>query len=222
MTQVAVKSVRPVGKATMPNEKANKKANAGKGMALAKVCIDYAMKVSKEEENRAQKLRSIVASIHALTHEGHIEFRAQLSSELELIASLEKGVDATKEQTKGYSMASFRVMVSNWRTISAACEMGLNVKTPDGDVKPWGLVLGEAVNLKNSKATEGGATAVPTAKRGRKTHTLLDKAKTLVDKMDAKTMTLLSAYIEMKQGIVKAKTGPASKQAIKKVEPALL
>jgi hypothetical protein len=206
-------SVSPVGKATMPTEKANKKANAGKGMALAKVCIDYAMKVSKEEENRAQKLRSIVESIHALTHEGHIEFRSQLSSELELITSLEKGVEATKEQTRGYSMNSFRVMVSNWRTISAACELGLDVKDKEGNQKPWPLVLGEAVNLKHSRATESGATAVPAAKRGRKTHTLLDKAKALVDKMDAKTMLLLSAYLEMKQATVKAK-GPAVKQAI--------
>lgn len=156
----------------------NKKAagtNAGlaKGYALASVCMAYATKRMEMEEKEAGKLKAIVRSIAELDHAGHVEFRAELQRELNLLKELRKSVGVTKDQTKGYSFASFEVLVSNWRGISTACELGY--KPED---KSWGVVLAESVQLRQAHAANAaeGAQLPIKRKAGRKATPLIDKA----------------------------------------------
>lgn len=173
MTDVAEMKVIQSGKAKAPTNGA-----AARGAALAAVCIKYGEARMKAEEKEQGKLAAIVKSIHALERAGHAEFRAQLAAELSLIKELRKTAEVTKAQTQGYSFASFEVLVSNWRTISTAVEMGYTIHNEDGTQKPWGQVLGESVAMKNSHASSSGdGEQLPTKRKaGRKATPLIDKA----------------------------------------------
>lgn len=202
MTQV----IKPVGKAPVDQVKAAAKANGAKGTALATVCVAYATKCAKEDESRSEKLRSIVKSIGDLTREGHVAFRSELQAELDMIASLEKGVGAEK-RTMGYSMNSFRTMVSNWKTISQACELGLKTKDADDAPKSWGQVLGEAVHIKHAHASDSQNPATPTKRKaGRKTLTDLDRAKAAFDKLTGQDIVKLAAYVQTRLTLARAAT----------------
>jgi hypothetical protein len=149
-----------------------------KGAALAVVCIKYATERMAEEEKQQNKLLTICKSIAALPRDGHAEFRSQLSAELTLAKACHKaasddGTKVSRQHTAGYSINSFTVLVSNWRTISAAVELGLSIEG-----KSWGQILGEAVETKNAHAAHASEGAqVPTKRKaGRKATPLIDKA----------------------------------------------
>lgn len=168
MTDVAEMKIIQSGKAKAPTN-----GPAAKGCALATVCIKYATKRMEQEEKEAGKLRMIVKSISELDHGAHVEFRAQLTAELTLLKELRATAGVTKAQTAGYSFASFEVLVTNWKTISTACELGY--KPED---KPWGLVLAESVATKHGVASNDGGDVSPEGKKkvGRKATPLIDKA----------------------------------------------
>lgn len=171
MTDIAEMAVIQSGKAKAPTNGAK-----AQGAALAEVCMKYAEKRMKAEEKEAGKLALIVKDIAALDRDGHLEFRAELGRELSLIRELRKSMGVTREHTKGYSFASFEVLVSNWRTISTACELGLAINDDDGNQKSWGQTLAEAVELKNAHASKGEAEGPTKRKAGRKATPLIDKA----------------------------------------------
>ena len=148
-------------------------AGVAKGAALAIVCVAYATKVMQEEEKRGQKLRMIIKSIADLTHDAHVEFRAELSKELQLVKELQQASGTTAGQMRGYSLSSFTVLVSNWKTISTACELGY--KPED---KPWAVVVAESVQIRQAhaaNAAEGSQLPIK-RKAGRKATPLIDKA----------------------------------------------
>lgn len=168
---------RPVGAKKVA---AKVDAATAKGAALADVCLAYATKRMEDEEKQSGKLGMILKSISELDHKGHIEFRAKLTSELNMLQELRKTVGVTKEQTKGYAFNSFSVLVTNWKTISTACELGLKVAD-----KSWGQALAEAVAMKHSHAAAPGEGAqLPTKRKaGRKATPLIDKAQTAAQKL---------------------------------------
>lgn len=161
--------MKPIGQ----SKKAGTNGQLARGAALAVVCMAYATKRMEMEEKEAGKLKAIVKSIAELTHEGHVEFRAELQKELSLLKELRKTAGVTREQTQGYSFNSFETLVSNWRGISAACELGY--KPED---KPWAVVVAESVQLRQAhaaNAAEGSQLPIK-RKAGRKATPLIDKA----------------------------------------------
>ena len=136
-------------------KKASTNAPVAKGYALAKVCIDYATKRMEAEEKEHGKLKMIVKSISALDHNAHVEFRSQLTAELTLAKETYKMAGTTTAQMAGYSMQSYIVMVSKWKTISTACELGY----APGD-KEWPLVVAESVQIRQAHASAGKTTKI--------------------------------------------------------------
>lgn len=169
--------------------------NAGiaKGAALAIVCVAYATKVMQEEEKRGQKLRMIIKSIADLTHDAHVEFRAELSKELQLVKELQTATKTTSGQMRGYSLSSFTVLVSNWKTISTACELGY--KPED---KSWPVVVAESVQMKQAHASNGkeGAQLPIKRKAGRKATPELEKAQTAASKLSDEDFMVFLAWAQ--------------------------
>lgn len=168
MTDVSTMKTIQSGKAV-----ANTNAECAKGHALATVCIRYATKRMEAEEKEQGKLGMILKSISELPRGGHAEFRAQMTAELNLLKEMRKVTGVTKAHTAGYSFASFEVLVTNWKTISTAVEMGLDVTG-----KPWAVALSEAVAMKHAhQANAAEGAQLPTKKKaGRKATPLIDKA----------------------------------------------
>lgn len=212
-------TMKLAGKKVTPQtpEKALAKGNTAKGAALASVCMAYGLKRMAAEEKEQGKLLMIVKSINDLAREGHAEFRAQLTSELGLLKELREVAGVTRAQTAGYSLSSFEVLVSNWKTISHAVEMGYS--TVD---KSWGLVLAESVAMKNgATAKSGEMTALPTKRKvGRKATPEIDKAKTAAEKLDDHTFAKFAAWVQTE--LATRHASATSKAAIKVVEPALV
>jgi hypothetical protein len=168
MTDVAEMTPIQSGKA-----KAGTNADTAKGHALAKVCIKYGEARMKAEEKEAGKLKMIVRSIQDLARDGHAEFRAQLTAELNLLKAMRKIGDVTRAETAGYSFNSFETLCSNWKTISTAVELGY-----DSTDKPWSIVVAESVQMKEAHASNGAeGSQLPTKRKaGRKATPLIDKA----------------------------------------------
>jgi hypothetical protein len=168
MTDVAEMTPIQSGKA-----KANTNADTAKGHALAKICVRYGEARMKAEEKEHGKLKMIVKSIQELARDGHAEFRAQLTAELNLLKAMRDSTGVTKAQTAGYSFNSFETLCSNWKTISTAVELGYD--TTD---KPWSIVVAESVQMREAHANNGaeGAQLPTKRKAGRKSTPLIDKA----------------------------------------------
>lgn len=200
--------MKQAGKAAIDTKKAAAKGFKAKGAALATLCVRFAQEEVRIEEKRGQARIKFVTDIKALTPEGHAEFRAQLRRELlsldegeELL--VQAGAMTEKESTKGgYSAASFRVMVSNWMTISVACEAGLNINEEDGTPMKWDAVLGAARKVR--KETQQAAGQLADGQRnqgaGRKPISDYDKALKAVEKLDkrnkVKLLNVLAAALE--------------------------
>lgn len=182
---VALASVKTGGK-SIDTAKANAKASAAKGAALADLCIKYLTEEMQAEEQRGAKRMMFVRDISNLNPEGHGEFRAEMQRQLNFLTESEKAavqVGALKEEVSrhgGYSLASFRVMVSNWRTLSVACEHGLNIYEADKKtLKPWETVLMDARALRKAEQAAGDAASESGGRAqgaGRKADTKVDRA----------------------------------------------
>lgn len=161
-----------------------------KGKALAHVMVDYAWKCAEEVEKRTQKLAMFVKDICALDTEGHQQFRAQLSAELAAIREMEKHADVKESTKAGYSLNSFVVMVSNWRAISEAAQIGFKGVDKEGEPLPWTTALETAREYRKSHAsatgTEVRTAAGKKAGAGRKAITPFDKALREAAKLDRK------------------------------------
>ena len=184
-----VAEMKPIqsGKAKAPTN-----ADTAKGAALASVCVKYATKVMEEEEKRGNKLRLIIKDIAALSHDAHVEFRAELTKELTLVKELQASTGVSRAQMAGYSLNSFIVLVSNWKTISTACELGY--KPED---KAWPVVVAESVQMKDahaSNASEGAQLPIK-RKAGRKATPLIDKAKTAAEALSPAEFIEFAAWV---------------------------
>jgi hypothetical protein len=203
-----IAEMKQAGKGAIDGKKAQTKAYKAKGAALATLCVRFAQEEVRIEEKRGQARIKFVTDIKALTPEGHAEFRAQLRRELlsldegeELL--VQAGAMTEKESTKGgYSAASFRVMVSNWMTISVACEAGLDVNEADGTPMKWDTVLAAARKVR--KDTQQAGAQLSDGQRaqgaGRKPVSDYDKALKAIEKLDkrakVKLLGVLAAALE--------------------------
>jgi hypothetical protein len=215
MTDVSTMAHIQSGKAKAPTNGA-----LAQGHALAKVCIKYGEARMRAEEKEQGKLNAIVRDIAKLARDGHAEFRAQLGAELNLLKELRQSTGVSKEQTAGYSFASFEVLCSNWRTISTAIEMGYSINDEQGIQKPWALVVAESVQTKRSVATQKSPDGVanPTKKTaGRKATPLIDKAKKAAEELlenNPDSFVEFAAWIETTfKAMQKSKAAPKAEAA---------
>lgn len=86
-------------------------------------CIALGLQIVDLELSKETKLCEIIDAIRVLTKEGHKAYRAMLSDDLAMIKAM--GETDTAKKMRGYTLASYSVMVSNWKTISVAFEHGM-------------------------------------------------------------------------------------------------
>jgi len=117
------------------------------GKKLMVVCRNYVIATEKMIEKQTGKLLSIAQSIKALDKDGHAQFRAEIEVERQnIIAARTAGaLDSTDWQ--GYMSSSYTVLLANWKAISKACELGLDILRTDGKPKAWSLLYKDAVKL---------------------------------------------------------------------------
>lgn len=189
------------------NEDATAKANAAKGAALAVLIVKAANEEQADQLARGQKRMRFVLDISCLTHEGHVEFRKDLQNELAFMAEAakefkEKGLIAEDETDKaGYSSNSFRVMVSCFRTISAACEMGWKLQPAD---MSWDQALSECRAYKRAKADAGVSVAIEGTRKaggGRKVTPMFAKAQKAVAGLSRKEKLALCQALAGELGL---------------------
>lgn len=185
-----VAEMKPIqsGKAKAPVN-----VDVAKGAALATVCINYATKRMAEEEKQHGKLKMFIKNISELNHTAHVEFRAELTKELNLAKELQAGADVKTSHMGGYSLNSFKALVSNWKTISTACELGY--KPED---KSWPVVVAESVQMREahaSNASEGAQLPIK-RKAGRKATPLIEKAQAAAEKLSPEEFVQFAAWVE--------------------------
>jgi len=208
MTDIAEMTIIQSGKGKAPTN-----SDKAKGAALAVVCIKYGVKRMEQEEKEAGKLGAIVKSINDLARDGHAEFRAELTKELNLIKELRQSTGVTKEQTAGYSFTSFETLCSNWKTISAAIEMGYSVLNDDMAQKPWSLVLAESVQMKHAHASNAAENGTPTKRKvGRKSTPMIDKAIKAMNDLDT-IEDMMALYKALEARMIAAKAIEARETA---------
>lgn len=174
--------------------KANAKGNEAKGHALADLCVSFAKGEVQHQIERNKARMAYVFDIANLNPEGHAVFRADLQKVLSDLSFTEKAMTesgVTKEaesEHAGYSAASFRVMVSCWRTVSVACEAGMKVSRN----MTWDEVLSEARAVRKAKQDAGAALEEGQRAQGagRKAASAYDKAfKSITTALSAKDLT---------------------------------
>lgn len=188
-------------------------ADVAKGNALAHVVVEWAWKEAEAEEKRSGKLALFVQSIGELSPEGHVAFRGQLSQELAALAELDKVSGRSESRTAGYSLASFRVMVSSLRTISEAVALGMKVKDKDGSPIAWAAALEKARDIRKAHVSANGGKTSGGRKvgAGRKALTDYDKAMRLVSKLNLRDLRKVQAAVA---GLIEAaETGKRPKAA---------
>lgn len=209
--------VNKQAKGTVDSTKAAIKGLKAKGAALAALCVNFAVEEVKAEEKRGEKRRKYIADIFNLTPEGHSEFRAELQRELMSFDESEKvlvkaGAMAEAESKKaGYSSASFRVMVSNWRTISVACEAGMKPVDEAGAPLAWDATLSMAREVRRASASVGESKAADGMRAqgaGRKAVSDYDKALRLVAKLAHGDLVKMQAALG---GLIEASAPKAKK-----------
>lgn len=196
----------------MSNEEATRKTLASKGEALAVLIVEYANAEQADQLKRGEKRMNFVRSIVALSPEGHQEFRKQLQNELAFMAESAKILmkdagDIVKEdeQSKaGYTSNSFRVMVSCFRTISTACELGWKLEPAS---MSWDQALSECRAYRKVKAAAGVQVAIPGTRKqgaGRKVLTPLAKVQGQIAKLSTKEKKTLLVTLAAELGFTLA------------------
>lgn len=174
-----------------------------KGEALAILIVKAANEEQADQLARGQKRMKYVRDIVALSPEGHQEFRKQLQNELAFMAEAAKILqkDAPEiikedESSKaGYTSNSFKVMVSCFRTISAAAELGWKLEP---ESMSWDQCLSECRAYRKVKADSGVVALIPGTRKqgaGRKPLTALGKVQAAVAKLDTKDKKKLLAAL---------------------------
>jgi hypothetical protein len=112
----------PSGKPRVGGVKGFDKVTQEAELAYSK-CIALGLAIVDLELSKEQKLCDIINAIRVLTKKGHQAYRVMLSQDLSMIKAMGE-VDTVKSM-RGYTLASYSVMVSNWKTISVAFENGM-------------------------------------------------------------------------------------------------
>jgi len=157
------------------------------GIELFKVCQKFAEAKVAQADKDGGKLLQIATSIKALDKTGHTEFRAEIEKARQhMIVARQQGGAYDTADYQGYAMASYTVLLANWKAISKACEIGLDIMREDGKPKAWSVLYKDAVTLNNGLASNAGAAPVgtivgaqmpaPKKKAGRAPTPLIDKA----------------------------------------------
>jgi hypothetical protein len=187
-------------------------ASVAQGNALATLAVQWAWNEAAAEEARGKKLQLFVDSIAKLDEQGHRAFREQMSAELASIRELEKVSGIKDASRNGYSLNSFVVMVSNFRAISEACQLGFKPVDKAGTALTWAQTLDLAREWRSAKGNPGRKTAngkKPGA--GRKPLTDYDKAMRLVAKLNLRDLRKVQAAVT---GLIEAaETGKRPKVA---------
>lgn len=176
-------------------------ANKAQGEALATVVVAWAWKEVEAEEKRGSKMALFVQDICNLSPEGHKAFRDQLSAEMASIRELEKVSGLNESRKAGYSLNSFTVMVSNWRAISEAAQIGFKGKEKDGAPMQWTKALETAREYRKAHVSAGGTQKTAAGKAlgaGRKPLTDFDKAIRAAEKLTLRDMRKLQAFVNSK------------------------
>lgn len=196
---------------------ANLDVSTARGEALASVIVAWAWKEVAEEEKRSGKLSMFVQDICALDPKAHAAFRLQLKSELDSIAELEKVSGVSESKKAGYSLNSFRVMVSNWRAISEAASIGFTGKDKKDHPLPWTMALEQAREYRKTHVSLDGTTVQRTAAgktlgAGRKALSDYDKAIRMLQKLNLRDLRKVQAFVNLT--IQQAETGKPKHKAI--------
>lgn len=169
------------------------------GGALATLVVNWAWKEAEAEEKRAGKLALFVKDIVALPDEAsHRAFREQLSAELAGIAELEKVSGINESRKAGYSLASFRVMISNFRTISEAAQIGFKGTGKGGVELTWVQSLETAREYRKAHVSAGGTQTTQRGHKlgaGRKALSDYDKAIRVLSKLNLRDLRKVQAYV---------------------------
>jgi len=188
------------------------------GGALAHTMVAYAWKEAEAQEKRSNKLAMFVQDICKLSPEAHGVFRAQLTAELKSIEALEEVSGMQESRKAGYSLNSFKVMVSNWRTISEAAQIGFKGVDSNNKPMPWTMALETARDYRKTHAAATGTTvrtaAGKTSGAGRKAMSPYDKvlkAAAALDKKDQRR--LFEALGAMFKATISYPAKPAAKSA---------
>lgn len=200
MTDIA--NMTPVAQASkIDGSKAAAKVHSANGSALATQVVKFVNGEVQAEQKRSESRMRFVRSILALETEGHSEFRKQLQHELTFLtetmtAAVASGaIKEDESRHGGYSAASFRVMVSNFRTISVAAELGW---TPEGEGQSWEDSLSQCRDFKKAQASNGVNVVVPGGRKagaGRKAASDLAKVQGAVSKLGRKDKMVLLASL---------------------------
>ena len=159
-----------VGKPQINTAAANAKALYQKGEALATLVVKGAQEDAQAEVKRQSARGAMLKSLSYLDKNGHQAFRDQLKAELELISS-NVGDEST---VSGHSVNYYRVLVSNWRVISAGIQAGVQVLDSGANPRSFDSILMEARALraaqsaKASDADKVGKNGMRAAGAGRK------------------------------------------------------
>lgn len=164
--------------------------SVAKGAALAHVMVQYAWKEAEAVEKRTAKLAMFVKDICALDEKGHSQFRAQLTAELQAVREMEKLAEHKESTKAGYSLNSFVVMVSNWKAISEAAQIGFKGTDKEGEALPWTVALETARDYRKSHASATGTTLLTASGKrtgaGRRAATPYEKALKLAAGLEKK------------------------------------
>lgn len=214
MTKVAQVSVKKVA--------ANVNTDKVQGEALAHTIVAFAWKEANAVEERGQKMKRFVADIVALPNaEAHSFFRAQLSDELKALDEADKmtneATGVKESRTNGYSLNSFRVIVSYLRGISVACGLGFNGKRADGEPMAWTEAITASKELRTAHANNTGSKAEGSVRKGgagRKALTAYDKALKAVTSLNRKDQIKMLQSLSALLGYdVEAKTKSKAQQS---------
>lgn len=178
-TVANLKNVTPISTNTKADgKKVQKSGMTAKGHALAALVVRASLEEMQAEEKRGEKRRVFITSMLDLDKTGHVAFREDLEAELVNLNESEKGAERGDKVSRigGYSLNSYRVMLSNWKALSVGIEAGADVKNEEGQLLSWEDCLthcremGSAIGALNPK------------KAGRKPLSGYEKAMRLVEK----------------------------------------
>jgi hypothetical protein len=146
-------------------------------------CITIGNKVVALDTAKGELLRGIIKHISGLTSDAHIAYRNLLEADLRQIKEDMKSFDVDVKAMRGYTMGSYIVMVSNWKTISKAFQNGM-VYNEDAD---WETVRLMAVEMGKAQASAKGESKGA----GRKVKTelgVVDKIMNLIGQLNEEEM----------------------------------
>lgn len=170
---MVVKIGLPDSKPNPDTQKANQKADAAKGEAVAVTFIKFA-------QDTAVKGKRFLMDIDELGQAGRTAFRTAISAHLKVMREeLKQNEDTEAYELLKRAFNSTQARFSEAVTFSKACDVGFEFNFEDG----YHDLIGTARVALQSESANGPT--VKTGKRGRKAKPLLDKVKAFLLSLNA-------------------------------------